>query len=722
MLRLLLKKIQNEAFMNSTNLSKTDYITQFIDRLSTEISRIKQNPTDYKSLFDRVSPTDIHAIYTWIITNRTILDNISFDNPIRLGASQDNYPFPITIQMTLGPKGIILHFDPNSKLARNKKSPSVLKKEPEVKSPNRPTKILGQGLQKTVRKAWWLEAEECYLFKDKPMTGLPLPYNAYIRSSKYLYYHHAASGKTNRLKLSPATLKAFDQALKIEEMPSSEKRKLTPSELTSISQLTKHVFPTSQIKETASSIVKDKKDLKYFNRGKRIYEKIKHNPFILPLHYGAIYQGHGKDRGKIKSAFYAPRATAELFDLLNDMDQFKPDLADILWITFSLAYALKITHESGVLLRDIKPENILILRNVNGICAYINDLDLGTQLEKASTKPEGGSPMYVAFDRWVIYGNVLEAHNTAISDLETFNMPQFSLEKCTNTLQMARFNQYKSILKSKSEKVKRDYIKWCCSHFTEQLQNRFIGQNLDIALNNLLTTYEPIPCNNTPNHPKDDVWSLAVVLHYLLEYFNYYDRQLLTPIVLADLRTLVSDTLRQQRAVRPDANELFIKVKKLIEENINRYAKGSKREQLIAEKFYKQLSFFEISLKEEKIHAPKTMIESISPLSKEEKTHPSKTMIASAPSLSKEEKTYPSKTVIALAPSLSKKSFFTPMELTPPLSKKSSFTFAEPTSPLSKKSFFTTIDMNTLESNASQTKKLLPPSPQHRSSLKYPPA
>ncbi|MBV8802345.1 MAG: hypothetical protein JO131_05180, partial [Gammaproteobacteria bacterium] len=105
--------------MKSTTLSKTDYIAEFIEQLTIEIQRVKRRPNEYLSLFDRVSPTDIGEIYAWIIKNRTILNNLSTDQPLRFQAFQDNYPFPITIQMTLGPKGIILHFDPNSKLARH---------------------------------------------------------------------------------------------------------------------------------------------------------------------------------------------------------------------------------------------------------------------------------------------------------------------------------------------------------------------------------------------------------------------------------------------------------------------------------------------------------------------------------------------------------------------------------------------------------------------------
>ncbi|MBV8801456.1 MAG: hypothetical protein JO131_00550, partial [Gammaproteobacteria bacterium] len=478
---------------------------------------------------------------------------------------------------------------------------------------NFPSKILGQGAQKTVRKTWWLELQECYLLKNTSITdGLFLPYNAYIRNSTSLYYYDVATHELIRLKLSPATLASFDQALEEKKLTPFKNRKLTPTELTNIAKLINHSCPPSKICKTAGSVVKGKKNLEYFNNGKRIYEKVKHNPFILPMHYGAIYKGHGKDKGNPKSIFYSPRANTELFYLITEMDKFNPDLADILWITFSMLYGLKDVHQSEVILRDIKPENILLIENMNGISAYINDLDLGIKLEEAQKKPEIGSTFYVAFDR-PIFNSVLQAHNNALSDLKNFDTPHFSIEKCTDEEQIIRYKKCKSILDSKSENAYSDYIEWYCEKAIAALKKSLKDPSIDFALSIIFNTLEPISCDNTPNHPKDDVWAMALVLRYLLQTFYDYDNQS-SPTILHDLHTLVSNTLLYQRAVRPNANELFIAGKNLIENTLKQYENGEAKQQVFAKKFYSQLKAFKITLKEEKTYTSKTFDESIKQL------------------------------------------------------------------------------------------------------------
>ena len=125
----------------------------------------------------------------------------------------------------------------------------------------------------------------------------------------------------------------------------------------------------------AANIYKGKDMVSQFDEVKTvIYQQ--NNPFLVPMRFGAKYEGHtSRDMGLSKAISFAALADGTFFDLMHNLENFSPDLGDILWIYYSSVSALAEFHSHGMVHRDIKPDNFLFFRTVSGIHVCLNDFD-----------------------------------------------------------------------------------------------------------------------------------------------------------------------------------------------------------------------------------------------------------------------------------------------------------------------------------------------------------
>jgi hypothetical protein len=459
-------------------------IDRFINILKNVRNRLQKSfSADYKPLLQRASRKDVFGIVNWAIENSMEWQDLSSDNPIRIPASQPgdrrSYTFPITIHFTMTSEGEIdLVFDPNSKLPRS----SILnrvRKDPEVKSGNKPLKYCGSGIQKTVR------------------------------------YTYSLNSKTQR------------------------------------------------IERTVAKVVTGQKLLAHFDRGKKLYQS--DNPLMTPTRYGATYSGHGlKDQGQPKAISFSPLMTGELFELVKDMEQFNPSLADILWIYYVTTFSIARFHAAGRLHRDVKLENFLFKRGPGEIDVYLNDWEGGLTVEEAKDdNEETGSPLYIAFDR-PLFNDLLKQHNKAVKEIAFFKtLEEDVTDPCYQYYQKAcRWAEQDKVINPDVV-----YLQWRCATIAKWFQ-ALNGGEFNYAIGIILSKTDMIPLNSL-NQPHDEVWALCVALGYVGDNFSHYQQYSSShpqPRILRKLDELIRVNLLAVAKERMTAPELSHAIEGLFQE------------------------------------------------------------------------------------------------------------------------------------------------------------
>lgn len=323
---------------------------------------------------------------------------------------------------------------------------------------------------------------------------------------------------------------------------------------------------TAQLEPSVASVVTGKKALAAFEKGKALYQA--ENPFLLPVSYGARYIGHSQnDQKQLKAVSFAPRAQGELLDLINQLEEIKPDLADILWICYAAARGLALFHLGGRLHRDVKAENFLFLRNQVGITVYLNDWDYGLETKKAHlTSTEAGSPLYTAFDR-SCFNELLQQHNQAVREIAWFKTPTAERsyktgrmkEKYRSLYRYYTFCQYPKT--SKRQDPFKAYMKWRTQAAAQTV--REASPDFEYVINIILNKRESIPLN-TPNHEKDDAWGLYLTLWYLLGAFKacqgYQSDSKPVPSILDNIDGLITHNLHAVRGERLSIIEFCVEL------------------------------------------------------------------------------------------------------------------------------------------------------------------
>jgi hypothetical protein len=404
----------------------------------------------------------------------------------------------------------------------------------------------------------------------------------------------ARTGKSLRVKKDPEA--------KAGEKPAKQRGKGTQK---TVRDTWTFDVETHSIKPSVGIVVTGMKALKSFRQGKSLYQA--DNPFILPMHYGAEYVGHGeRDTGQPKAIAFAPRAQGDLFNVINGMSEIKPDLADILWISYACIKSIALFHAGARLHRDVKAENFLFLRNLYGIAVYLIDWDFGLKIEKAkSTKFEAGTPLYVAFDR-PYFSKLLKLHNQVLREITWFQTKEaaksyqsgnMSAEGCQSYEYYMKLRQ--STKKDKSVDLSYQYMRWRTQPIVQALK-QCKGSPFKYAIQIILNTREPIALN-TFNHPKDDVWALCLMLDYLTCQFRAYkgyNSSKPAPHILEKVEDLIADNLEAQRKQRLSAQELCLALEKLVKQMMDAPMIGlnETQRQACIKKFLAQLDYHHVKM------------------------------------------------------------------------------------------------------------------------------
>lgn len=131
------------------------------------------------------------------------------------------------------------------------------------------------------------------------------------------------------------------------------------------------------------------------------------------------YFSHSENKDEqLKAIAFAPRAEGDLLDLINGSAGIKAssmDLGDILWMSYASVKVLAQLNAQGILHRDVKPENFLIMRNQHGVGIYLTDFGLSMSLEE-DDKAGAGTIEYMAFDH-PVFSELIACHAKILQDL-----------------------------------------------------------------------------------------------------------------------------------------------------------------------------------------------------------------------------------------------------------------------------------------------------------------
>ncbi|HEY3019205.1 MAG TPA: serine/threonine-protein kinase [Solirubrobacteraceae bacterium] len=147
------------------------------------------------------------------------------------------------------------------------------------------------------------------------------------------------------------------------------------------------------VKVLARWLADDDEFRQRFERESYAAERVTH-PHVLPV------WDYGEQEGLLYLA--TPLCDTDLGHLLSDREKLEPEQA--LSIIAQIAWALDWAHGRGVVHRDVKPENVLLVGGGRGDHAYLADFGLaksatGTTLTQAG-HPAGLTPAYAAPEQW----------------------------------------------------------------------------------------------------------------------------------------------------------------------------------------------------------------------------------------------------------------------------------------------------------------------------------
>jgi serine/threonine-protein kinase len=148
------------------------------------------------------------------------------------------------------------------------------------------------------------------------------------------------------------------------------------------------------VKVLARWLAEDEEFRRRFERESAAAERVTH-PHVLPV------WDHGEQDGLL--FLVTPLCDADLGGLLGEHGRLAPDRA--LATIAQVAWALDWAHERGVIHRDVKPENILLISGPGEDHVYLADFGLAkikveTTLTQAG-QPAGLTPAYAAPEQWL---------------------------------------------------------------------------------------------------------------------------------------------------------------------------------------------------------------------------------------------------------------------------------------------------------------------------------
>jgi serine/threonine-protein kinase len=147
------------------------------------------------------------------------------------------------------------------------------------------------------------------------------------------------------------------------------------------------------VKVLARWLAEDEEFRHRFERESLAAERVTH-PHVLPI------WDHGDENGLLFLA--TPLCDLDLGDLIGDRGRLDADRA--LMIIAQVAWALDWAHGRGVVHRDVKPENVLLVTGPDSEHAYLADFGLArARVDETLTQaghPPGLTPAYAAPEQW----------------------------------------------------------------------------------------------------------------------------------------------------------------------------------------------------------------------------------------------------------------------------------------------------------------------------------
>jgi serine/threonine protein kinase/streptogramin lyase len=155
----------------------------------------------------------------------------------------------------------------------------------------------------------------------------------------------------------------------------------------------KHSRPAA-IKVLARWLAEDEEFRQRFERESQAAERVTH-PHVLPI------WDYGEENGLLYLA--TPLCDLDLGDLISEHEQLEADRA--MRIIGQVAWALDWAHGRGVVHRDVKPENVLLIAGPDTDHAYLADFGLArAKVDRTLTMtghPAGLTPAYAAPEQWM---------------------------------------------------------------------------------------------------------------------------------------------------------------------------------------------------------------------------------------------------------------------------------------------------------------------------------
>jgi len=487
--------------------------TQFITMLEKQIVQLQENP-DFNygkgnGVFKHVSREDLVAIYKWIVENKTILDTLTPDKPIRIAANKPeapltDFPCPVNIHFTQGTQGLQMHIDPNSQLARAEDATMGTKDDstkidPETKKPI-PQKQVGHGGYKTLRTTWSLNVD-----------GTLEPSVAYVT----------------------AGTKA-------------------------VSALQRAATVYNEFKDT--------------------------HPFLFPLTLGATYAGHGKHQGLTKAIAFAPLADGDLLHINDRMGLWKPDLADLFWMLYSVTYSIHFFHPKHWV-GDVKFENFVFCRAPDGsIRPFLIDLDSIQEAKDTQGPNSIGTPSRYAFDR-PVFNPLIEVFNKVLKDVEALTKDRYDSFSLTEA-EEKRYQSLKDIGKTA-------YIRKHCA----EARTKY-SKECQYVIDILLAQESPVPLQQQTNCIAEDTYALGISLFAFIHKFkDAFDTA--GPLLGKLASTIYYAVMNKPRDKRLTTEKLLGFIETTIKQIFSGHAGDlSTRERAaFQKKFSKQLRHFNLSIK-----------------------------------------------------------------------------------------------------------------------------
>lgn len=312
---------------------------------------------------------------------------------------------------------------------------------------------------------------------------------------------------------------------------------------------------TGRLEPSVASVVRGTTLIEKLHRAQRLQDLSISG--LIQSRLGAQYESHGHLEGdpEPKGISFSPRGTGTLGSLITTMGQYKPDLADILGIHYSVIKSMVDFHKAGYIHRDLKPSNLLLFcadSKAKGMEIKIIDVDDSVGIDVPEEK-FGGSLQYMAFDHPYLR-DIIAVHTNTLEQIERFKKGD------TYPRETDDYDFYKSCPLDKDPALR---------YMNRQI-DIFMCTSPLLAGGVLLPMITIIKQQKNPiaigqwNSPKNDVAALAKTLKFLIDAFiDFLPSTEHTP-VLIELYKIMEECLHAPRASRLSMEELLAKVEEII--------------------------------------------------------------------------------------------------------------------------------------------------------------